>query len=111
MLRNRTTQVVAGLGAFLMLLAFPLMGFAQEGAEAAGGANQLIALAAGLAIAVAAFGGALSQARAAAAALEGMARNPGIQPKLFVAMILALALIESLVLYALLIAIMLMGKV
>jgi F-type H+-transporting ATPase subunit c len=111
MLNNRTTTIFAGLGALLMVLAFPLTGFAQEGAEAAAGANQLVALAAGLAIALAAFGGALSQARAAAAALEGMARNPGIQPKLFTAMILALALIESLVLYALLIAIMLMGQV
>jgi F-type H+-transporting ATPase subunit c len=40
-----------------------------------------------------------------------MARNPGIQPKLFTAIILALALIESLVLYALLIAFMLLGKI
>ncbi len=110
MLSNRTTTIIAGLGAFVMMLAIPLTGFAQEG-EAAAGANQLVALAAGLAIALAAFGGALSQARAAAAALEGMARNPGIQPKLFTAMILALALIESLVLYALLIAIMLLGKI
>jgi F-type H+-transporting ATPase subunit c len=111
MLSNRTTTVMAGIGAFLAFMVFPLIGLAQEGAGAVTHANQIIGLAAGLGIALAAFGGALGQARAAAAALEGMARNPGIQPKLFTAMILALALIESLVLYALLIAFMLLGKI
>lgn len=64
------------------------------------------AIAAGLAIAIAAFGGALAQGRAAAAALEGIARNPSASGKLFTPMILGLALIESLVIYALLIAFM-----
>jgi F-type H+-transporting ATPase subunit c len=71
----------------------------------------LVALAAGLAIAIAAFGGALGQGRAAAAALEGIARNPGARKDLFVPFILALALIESLVIYALIIAFQLAGKV
>lgn len=70
----------------------------------------LIAIATGLAIALAAFGGALGQARAAAAALEGIARNPGARGQVFVPFILALALIESLVLYALIIAFVLSGK-
>ena len=109
-MNNRSATIIAGLGAFLTILAFPMLGLAQEG-EAAAHANQLVALAAGLCISLAAFGGALAQARAAAAALEGMARNPGIQPKLFTAMILALALIESLVLYALIIAFMIQGKI
>jgi F-type H+-transporting ATPase subunit c len=71
----------------------------------------LVALATGLAIAIAAFGGALGQGRAAAAALEGVARNPGARKDLFVPFILALALIESLVIYALIIAFQLAGKV
>jgi F-type H+-transporting ATPase subunit c len=62
------------------------------------------ALAAGLAIGIAAFGGSLGQGRAAAAALEGIARNPNASDKLFTPMILGLALIESLVIYALVIA-------
>jgi F-type H+-transporting ATPase subunit c len=70
-----------------------------------------IALAAALAIALAALGGALGQARAAAAALEGITRNPGSRGDVFVPFILALALIESLVIYALIIAFMLAGKV
>jgi len=64
----------------------------------------LLGLAAALAISVAALGGALGQGKAAAAALEGIARNPGAADKLFVPMLLGLALIESLVIYALLIA-------
>jgi len=72
--------------------------------------KKFVALAGGLAIAIAAFGGALGQARAAAAALEGIARNPGAYNKVFTPMILGLALIESLVLYALIISFLLVFK-
>ncbi|GIL17196.1 MAG: hypothetical protein BroJett040_09470 [Oligoflexia bacterium] len=82
-------------------------------AAAAGGITDkgLIALAAGLAIGLAAFGGALGQSKAAASALEGIARNPAAQGKIFVPMIIGLALIESLVIYALVVAFALNGKV
>jgi len=66
--------------------------------------NKWKAIAAAIAISVAAFGGALGQGRAAAAALDGIARNPNASGKIFTPMILALALIESLVIYGLLIA-------
>jgi F-type H+-transporting ATPase subunit c len=56
------------------------------------------------AIAVAAFGGAFAQGKAASVALEGIARNPAASDKLFTPMIIALALIESLVIYAFVIA-------
>jgi len=104
--------------AMLRFLSFvaPLLVTATALAEEASSATneldvQMIAyLAAGFGIAVAAFGGALGQARAAAAALEGIARNPNAADKLFTPMILGLALIESLVIYALVIAIMLVMK-
>ena len=88
----------------------------EEGAAKAAPAPEslnkgIVALAAGLAIAIAAFGGAFAQGRAATAALEGIARNPGARKDLFVPFILALALIESLVIYALIIAFQLAGKV
>ena len=79
--------------------------FAQDGGAVDPHAG-LKALAAGLAIGVAAFGGAFGQGRTAAAALEGIARNPNAADKLFTPMILGLALIESLVIYALVIAFM-----
>ncbi len=63
----------------------------------------LKAIAAGIGFAIAVVGGALGQSRIGAAACEGAARNPGAAPKIQVMMILGLALIESLVLFALLI--------
>ncbi len=58
------------------------------------------ALAAALAISVSVVGGAIGQGRTAAAGLEAMGRNPGASDKIFTPMIIGLALIESLVLYA-----------
>ncbi len=102
---------------WLRLLAFvtPLLATATAFAQEAGSNQQDVgkfaALAAGLAIAIAAAGCGLGQGRAAAAALEGIARNPNASDKLFTPMILGLALIESLAIYALVIAIMLIGKI
>lgn len=69
-----------------------------------------VAVAAGFAIAIAAFGGALGQGKAIAAALEGTARNPGASGKIFLPMIIGLALIESLVLYTFVISFLLYTK-
>jgi len=88
---------------------------AQEGALG-GGSNSFdvqaaAALGAGLAIALAALGGALGQGRAAAAALEGISRNPGAAPRIQTPMILGLALIESLVLFAFAVSFLLYSKI
>jgi F-type H+-transporting ATPase subunit c len=85
--------------------------FAQEAAQVGGMDKGLIAIGAGLAIGLAAIGGALGQARTAASALDGIARNPAAQPKIFTPMIIGLALIESLVIYAFVIAFFLQGKI
>jgi F-type H+-transporting ATPase subunit c len=77
---------------------FAGIAFAQDGHAVA--ADPYASLAAGLGIGIAAFGGALGQGKAAAAALDGIARNPSASGKIFVPMIIGLALIESLVLYA-----------
>ena len=66
--------------------------------------NAVFALSAALAISGAAIGGAYAQGKAASVALEGIARNPAAADKLFTPMIIALALIESLVIYAFVIA-------
>lgn len=63
----------------------------------------LKAIAAGVGFAIAVFGGALGQSRIGAAACEGAARNPGAAGRIQTMMILGLALIESLVLFALLV--------
>ena len=73
-------------------------------AEEAAKGDAYGSLGAALAIGLAAFGGSLGQGRTASAALEGIGRNPSAQGKIFVPMIIGLALIESLVLYAFVIA-------
>lgn len=92
-------SVIAG-GALLAL--FPGIALAASG-EMSEGLN-LRPLAAGLAIAIGALGGALAQGRLAAAAMEGIARNPQAGKTMFVPFIIGLALIESLVIYCLVIA-------
>lgn len=101
---------VLGLASMFTTLAVASTAFAQDGSSNSYDANMAIAVAAGLGIGLAAFGGALGQGRAAAAALEGIARNPNASGKIFVPMILGLALIESLVIYALIISFQLIGK-
>ena len=70
----------------------------------------MYALAAGLTIALAAFGGALAQSRVGAAAMEGIARNPQAQKVMFIPMIITLALIESFVIFSFAIAMIIAGK-
>jgi F-type H+-transporting ATPase subunit c len=79
---------------------------AEEAAAAAvsTGNHGMLAIGAAIAIAVAVLGGAIGQAIAASAALEGISRNPSATDKIFTPMILSLALIESLVILAFLIA-------
>lgn len=69
------------------------------------------AIAAGLAIGIAAMGGALGQGKIAASAMEGIARNPEATGKVMTPMIISLALVESLVIYALVIAFLIEGKI
>ena len=82
--------------------------FAQETTAAVAATNSsnsgLIAIGAAIAIGLAVFAGTSAQGKAAAAALEGMARNPAASEKMFTPLILSLALIESLVILAFLVA-------
>ncbi len=92
-----------------LLMALPA--FAQSGGAADGSGRGWVAIGAGLAIGLAAFGGALGQGNTASSAVEGIARNPQAAPKVQTPMIIALALTESLVLFAFVIAFFLQGKV
>ena len=98
------------LSAFLMLLVAGLLSpvYAQEAAGAAGAALvQWSIITAGFALAIAAAGGALGQGRAVSSATEAIARNPGAAGEIRGALILGLVLIESLVIYVLLISLIL----
>lgn len=84
--------------------------FAQEGAVAAAGSDKgLTMIASAIAISIAVLGGALGQGNAASKALDGIARNPAAADKIQTPMIIALALIESLVLFAFVIAFVKIG--
>jgi F-type H+-transporting ATPase subunit c len=81
-----------------LLLAAPA--FAADAGTAPGSeTSKWVVATAGFAMAIAAFGGALGQSRVVAAACEGMARNPGARPGLFLFMILGLVFIETLALF------------
>ena len=67
-----------------------------------------IVIAAGFGIAVAAVGGGLAQGMAIKGAVEGTARNPEAGGKITTTMIIGLALIESLVIYTLVVALILL---
>lgn len=80
------------------LMALSNFAFAQEGGS--GFTDKAALYCAGIiGVAIAAYGGTTAQSRAAAVALEGIARNPGAADKLFTPMLLALALMESLVIF------------
>ncbi|MCX8110406.1 MAG: ATP synthase F0 subunit C [Syntrophorhabdaceae bacterium] len=88
-------------------------GVAMAAEEAKGldpAVKQMVALAAGFGVAIAAFGGALGQAKGIASALDGIARNPGASGKIVTPMIIGLAMIESLVIYSLVVSLLLIFK-
>ena len=108
---NRTSKYVLSTLVALGVMLVATVAFASDGASNEFDMKKWIGLACGLGIAIAAFGGALGQGRTASSALDGIARNPGASGKIFTPMILGLALIESLVIYSLIISILLMGKI
>jgi F-type H+-transporting ATPase subunit c len=71
----------------------------------------LLSLAVGVGLPIAVIGGALGQGKAAAAAMEGMARQPELMGRMQTAMILALAFIESLVIFTFVFLFLLNGKI
>ncbi len=84
---------------------------ATTAAESAVSYKGYVAIAAGIGFAIAVLGGALGQSRIGAAACEGAARNPGAAGRIQTMMILGLALIESLVLFALLVVFAVVARV
>ncbi len=72
--------------------------------EVAGGKSPLGPIGAGLAIGSAVIGGALGQGRAVGAMLESFGRNPSVGGKLLAPMLIGMALIESLVILAFVVA-------
>ena len=72
--------------------------------------NAMYALAAALAIAISTIGPAIGQGMTAAKAMEAIARQPEAAGTIRTNMIIALAMMEALTIYGLVIAFMLVGK-
>ncbi len=105
------------LFSFIGLAALASLGMFVPDASAAteGGLGEMakmgLGIGAGIGIGIAAGVAGIGQGIATASALDGIARNPGASAKIQTPMIIGLALIESLVIYALLIAFLLQGKI
>ena len=76
-----------------MLLGRGAVALGADGSDG-GGSSGLIAIGAALAIGLATFGAASAQGKTAAAAMEGIARNPVSKDQLFMPFIISLALME-----------------
>ena len=104
--------LVVAVGLVLLAVAAPAI--AQEHAAEEGTSPVLRDvfkfIAAAFAIGFATFGGAFGQGRSVAAACTSMGRNPGAAGPVRITMLLGLAFIESLVIYALVIAFIIIGQ-
>jgi F-type H+-transporting ATPase subunit c len=111
--RTRMKKLMLFLGTLFTGVLAAGLAMAAEGAAAGGDSQKSVAIAisAGVAVAIAAFGAALGQGRVGASAMESIGRNPNAADKLFLPLVLTLALLEALALYGFVIAIILTGKI
>jgi F-type H+-transporting ATPase subunit c len=98
---KKSKKLVFLVAVLLTLFAAPAL--AQDG-EGGASAADLAALGAGLGIGIAAAGGAIGQGRATGEACAGLARNPGAGGRIQIMLLIGLAFMESVVIYALVIA-------
>lgn len=113
----KNALVLLGVGLFMLTIAVPIAFAAAEAPPVGeqGGTFQgklgyftVTAIVTSLSLALAAAAGAFSQSRGIRSALEGIARNPGASGPMTTAMVIGLALIESLVIYVLVVALILL---
>ncbi|MFC1495354.1 ATP synthase F0 subunit C [Thermodesulfobacteriota bacterium] len=102
----------AAVSAFTLILGISSNSMAADGGAAASGLWIYfgIAIACGFAIGIAALGTGLGMGNAINGALQGVSRNPEAGPRIFTMLVLGLALIESLCIYALLVCFLMVFK-
>jgi F-type H+-transporting ATPase subunit c len=98
--------------ALIALAVFAPLALAEEAVPAAVGAkpsyNGVVVLGLGLAIGLAALGTGIGQGLGLKGAAEGVARNPGASGKITTTLIIGLAMIESLAIYALVVVLIIL---
>ncbi len=97
----------------MALTASPVFAETAEAVQSGGGNGKVwffisVAIASAFGMSIAAFGTGLAQSNAIRGAVEGIARNPGASGKILTTMLIGLAMIESLAIYALVIALILL---
>ena len=105
---------VVAVSAFTLVSSFSSIAMASDGGAAASSGMWIffgIAIACGLAIGIAAFGTGLGMGNAINGAMQGVSRNPEAGGRIFTMLILGLALIESLCIYALVICLLMVFKI
>lgn len=104
--------MVVVMAVFLLSNSAPVVMASEEGTRSSGGGNTIffsvVVIAAGFGMAIAAIGAALAQGNALKSAVEGIARNPGASGQILTTMLVGLAMIESLAIYVLVIALILL---
>lgn len=111
MLRKFTLYLSMALPVVILLA---ISAYAQEDGVASASPSLLpigSAIGSGLAIGLAVLGGGIGQGIAIFGGLQGIARNPGAGGAIRTWLIVGLALVESLVIYAFVIAFLLYGKI
>jgi F-type H+-transporting ATPase subunit c len=83
----------------LSVMCMALPAFAQSTTAADSNHASMVAIAAGISMAIASGLCGLGQGRAVASSTEALARNPGARPGIFLFLVLGLAFIESLALF------------
>lgn len=95
-----------------LLWVFAPLAFAEEAEAAKKGSNifyyAMAAIAAGIGVGIGALGCGIGQGVATSKACEGIARNPGASGKVTTSLIIGLAMIESLTIYALVVALIIL---
>lgn len=92
----------------MLLVSAPVVMAAEEGDKADPIVLAAIMIAAGLGIGLAALGTGIGQGHAIKGATEGVSRNPGASGKIMTVMLVGLAMVESLAIYALVVSLILL---
>ncbi|MFC2169216.1 ATP synthase F0 subunit C [Acidobacteriota bacterium] len=105
---TKNIKLLSLLFCFIVIMSIPLLAQDSMAEESKANVFKWSIIIGGLIITLAAGAGAFSQSKAISSALEGVSRNPGAAPHIRFLLIFGLVLIETLVIYALLISIIIL---
>jgi len=110
---KKSLSLMSAIAVLTLAVAPNVWAEAAEGAQHGAGGGHImfftvVGLAAAIGMAIASFGTGLAQGNAVRGAVEGIARNPAASGKILSTLLIGLAMIESLAIYTLVIALILL---